>query len=435
MKVATTALFINKRHPKGSNNKQFPNEKAKKAWLEEHGLCAISIRVTYDRVKRYYRTKYSLTIQDWEKTQGEKPREPFKALKLELAAEEKRAQDMISALPKFAWELFEEKYLQKRTSPNTISDSFKFRINELKNAGQIGTATCYECAQKSISGFIGNSKAKLEDIKPELLIKYEQYMLNLGNSRTTISIYLRSLRSLFNYAITKKHIAPECYPFRRNTNDTGKYEIKEGSNLKKALTIAEIKKIFGHKTEKDSYAHMAKDYWIFLYLSNGMNVKDFCLLKYKDLDHETITFIRAKTVNQKKEKKIQVVLQPETKEIIKYWGNKKKDGNTFIFPILTGKETPERQRQLIQQLTHVINSHTKQMSDHLGFSQKLTTYVARHSFATVMKRSGASKELISEMLGHSELKTTQNYLDSFESDTLKEATKALTNFKKPNRNK
>jgi site-specific recombinase XerD len=123
-------------------------------------------------------------------------------------------------------------------------------------------------------------------------------------------------------------------------------------------------------------------------------------------------------------------LQPETKAIIEKWGNKKKDGNTFIFPVLTGKETPVRQRQLIQQLTHTINDNMKDIAEDLEINMPLTTYVARHSFATVLKRSGASNELISEMLGHSNLKTTENYLGSFENDTLKDTTKALTTFKR-----
>ena len=138
--------------------------------------------------------------------------------------------------------------------------------------------------------------------------------------------------------------------------------------------------------------------------------------------------MRAKTARQKKDKIIEAVLQPEALAIIKKWGNKMKDGKTFIFPVLCGKEMPDRQRQLIQQLTHVINDNMKAIADDLKMTKPLTTYVARHSFATILKRSGASMELISEMLGHSNLKTTKTYLASFESETLKQTTKALTAF-------
>jgi site-specific recombinase XerD len=61
----------------------------------------------------------------------------------------------------------------------------------------------------------------------------------------------------------------------------------------------------------------------------------------------------------------------------------------------------------------------------------LTTYVARHSFATILKRSGAPTEFISESLGHKDLRTTENYLDGFENATKQHFAKALLNFGEP----
>jgi site-specific recombinase XerD len=152
------------------------------------------------------------------------------------------------------------------------------------------------------------------------------------------------------------------------------------------------------------------------------------LLQYKNIVNEKVEYIRAKTKNQKKEQKIQAVLLPKSLAIIKKWGNKKKDDNTFVFPELTGKETPERQKQLIQQLTHVINDNMKVVASELGIEKSVTSNVARHSFATVLKRSGTNVSLISEMLGHGSLKTTQIYLDSFENDALEKVANLLTEF-------
>ena len=70
----------------------------------------------------------------------------------------------------------------------------------------------------------------------------------------------------------------------------------------------------------------------------------------------------------------------------------------------------------------------KSIAEELGIKKPVTTYSARHSFATVLKRSGASMDVISEMLGHSNLKNTRLYLDSFEKETLEKTTNALTNF-------
>lgn len=92
--------------------------------------------------------------------------------------------------------------------------------------------------------------------------------------------------------------------------------------------------------------------------------------------------------------------------------------------------TPTRERQLIQQLTQVINCHLKTIAEELEIQKDLTTYAARHSFATVLKRSGVSTEFISEALGHNNLRTTQSYLAGFEDESKRETIKALTAFKK-----
>ena len=243
------------------------------------------------------------------------------------------------------------------------------------------------------------------DVTPDFLYKYERWMLDNGNSITTVGIYLRSLRTLFNNAIADGLLTKECYPFGKK-----RYEIPTGNNIKKALSL--------------------KDYWIFMYLCNGINVKDMSLLKYENIKGDIIEFIRAKTARTKRKvEPIRVNLTDELKAIISKWGNKKTDGNTFIFPILEKGATPERERQLIQQMTHVINSYMKDIAATLEIDKDVTTYFARHSFATVLQRSGASISFISEALGHSSSKTTENYLAGFEDEKKREINKALLAFK------
>lgn len=413
MATATTAIFLDDRRVKND------------------GTYPIKLRVTFERKRRYYSIPHNMAEKEFKKVMyGERQTVSEKNLKQKILDFENKAAKIVSNLPFFSWQEFEKRYLANRGAKDTIQTAFEERIKELKEAGQIGTSVSYNCAKNSLVKFAPN--IMFRDITPELLTNYERHMLAKGNSKTTISIYLRSLRSLFNAAISNNDILSTLYPFRRNEYERDKYEIPEGNNIKKAMDLGDIKKVFSYKTDKGSNKDMAKDYWVFIYLTSGLNVKDLCLLQYKNIEGEILKFIRAKTAHQKKEKTIQAVLNPKALYIIKKWGNKKKDGNTFIFPVLVGNETPERQRQLIQQLTHLINDHMKIIGENLKITLPITTYTARHSFATVLKRSGASTELISEMLGHNSLRTTQNYLASFESRTLKETTKALTAFKRDN---
>ena len=92
--------------------------------------------------------------------------------------------------------------------------------------------------------------------------------------------------------------------------------------------------------------------------------------------------------------------------------------------------TAERERQVIQQLTKTINKFMKRIAKNLEINKEVTTYFARHSFATVLRNSGASMEFISEALGHSDMKTTKSYLAGFEQETIHKTTDALTAFSK-----
>lgn len=107
-------------------------------------------------------------------------------------------------------------------------------------------------------------------------------------------------------------------------------------------------------------------------------------------------------------------LLPLAKEIIKKWVVKQKNENNYVFPVLE-KGISELQKQKNKdQFIKTINKYMKMIGEDIGYDKPLTTYAARHSFATVLKRSGAPTEFISESLGHKSLQTTEAYLDSFE---------------------
>jgi integrase/recombinase XerD len=403
---ATTSIFIDKYHPKAG------------------GLCAVSIRVTFERKKKYYPTSISLTVSDFEKAKGAKPREPYKAIALQLQAFEKKAADIINKdLPMFTWKAFERHYLTNRGAKNTLNHAFTDYAKELREAERIGTAVSYEAAHSSLNKFCPN--ARFADVTPGFLHKYEKWMLNEGNSITTVGIYLRSFRTIFNNAIGEGILSKEYYPFGKK-----KYEIPTGNNIKKALTLKDIAAIYFYKPLAGTTADMAKDYWMFMYLCNGINVKDMCLLKYANIKGEVLEFERAKTVRTKRKvEAIRATLVEDAKDIINKWGNPRNDRSNYIFRVLTKGITAVRERQLIQQLTGVINDHMKAIAAQLGIESGCTTYAARHSFATILQRSGASTEFISEALGHSNVRTTQNYLAGFEDESKKETVKALTAFK------
>jgi len=393
----------------------------------KNGECSVKIKVTYLRKRKYYPTNIYLTPDEYEKVfHAERKTKKQKENYDKILYYQNKATDVINKkLIVFTFDNFEQAYFEQRNITNSVSFAFDKYIEQLINENRIATAESYRNAKRSLESFKTN--LSFADITPAFLKKYENWMIKKGKSITTVGIYLRSLRAIYNL----QNIDRSIYPFGESKK---LYSIPTGKNTKKALTIDEVAKIFNHKVPANTNKEMAKDYWIFMYLCNGMNVKDFCLLKWSNIKDDMIIYNRAKTKRtQRESKSIVVALKPETKAIIKKWGQLSVIKETYIFSHLKPGMTAIEQQATIKQLTKTINKYMKRIAIELNINKPITTYYARHSFATVLKRSGASIELISELLGHSNVGTTESYLDSFEKEQIQEQTNNLTvGFSKAN---
>ena len=153
-------------------------------------------------------------------------------------------------------------------------------------------------------------------------------------------------------------------------------------------------------------------------MNAGINFVDMAYLKADNNVEGRLVYSRRKT-----KKLIMIPLQPKAIELIKKYEN---PNSPYLFPILNKIHKTEQQKaNRIHKVISKINKHLKEIGKELDLPIGLTTYVARHSYATVLKRSGVNVALISETLGHSDLKTTQIYLDSFENSQIDEAMKNL----------
>lgn len=386
---------------------------------KKNGKCSVKIRVSFNRKRKYFTTGIDLSQGEFYQVMNGKRRTPEqKKIHLILNGNYNKAEQVIEDLPVFSFSAFEENFLEQRNTQNSVSFAFDKYIKELKIENRLGTASSYECALNSLEAFRKN--LIFADVTPLFLKKYENWMLQNGKSVTTIGIYLRSFRAIYNL----QNIDKSLYPFGEAKN---KYSIPKSRNIKKALTVEEIAKIYQYEATLGTTKERAKDYWLFLYLCNGMNVKDFCKLKWSNIDNDMLTYVRSKTERSKKDgKAISVALKPETIDIIRKWGQPSISKDAYIFPHLQHGMSAEKERATFRQLTKIINKYIKQITVELGINKNVTTYFARHSFATVLKRSGAKIEMISELLGHSSVDVTESYLDSFEKEQIQKETDVLT---------
>ena len=384
------------------------------------GGYPVKIRVTKQRVQKYYSTGKSLTQQEWDVLWTSKNRD--------IQSKRKDIENSFEIVKAAVQELayagnFSHVRLANRLRHNTttsLNRLFAVHIEDLEAIKSVRTASIYTNAIGSIERFAG-SNIPLDMVSPRWLERCEAFWRNEGKTATTIAMYMRSLRAVFNYGIKEGILRQSDYPFGR-----GKYEIREGEGRKLALNIQQIGKIARYD-DGDPLTRKYRDLWMFLYYCNGINMADFVQLKFKDIVNGEIRFTRQKTANTThKVKEIAVVITEPMRKIIQDWGNVPAPDN-YIFPILDGKEDLEERIRKTKNATRAINQRMKRVGKALRIGSP-TTYTTRHSFATVLKRSGANIAYISESLGHSDIKTTEHYLASFERDEREKNAALLTQF-------
>lgn len=350
------------------------------------------------------------------------PRGIFESLRELFTAHEQAARNTIADLTEFSYQLFEAEHFTNKDK-NDLLAQMADRGKRLRAEGRISTAVSFECAINSLREFTGKDSIPYKAVNVPFLKRYQEFMtaprvqdgkVKPGNSLTTVGIYLRNVRTMFNEANIKGLI----YPFGRAKN--GLYQIPKGRNVKKALTQQQVATIAAYKCA-GTFEHRSRDLWLFSYLCNGINVKDMARLRYADIVTDSegnakIHLIRAKTAGTTEDDPaIEIIVTRQIGRIIDRWGCKPGTWDQYIFPILTTGMSAEDEYRAIQQTVQTINKNMKRICEALEM-EPVTTYTARHSFATVLKRSGASVEFISESLGHKNKQTTQNYLANFEDD-------------------
>jgi len=419
-KTVTTAIVLEKRVLR--KNKQYP----------------VKLRVTFDRKQKFYSIRYvpekigedftdyqkywirktdksiSMSEMEYKKVQKDNPMEPFKTMKLYLQAQELFAQEAIQKLKPFSFEEFENKFFSKTIDDQDVFAALKAKAEHLQREGKISTATIYKSTLQSLKSFTGKGKYPFSKVTVAFLQEYEQWMLSrtIVNkskpkeeprhlSRTTISMYLRALKAVFNES------APEGtpYPFGKK-----KYVIPGWNHNKRALKQEEVANIADYPVVDGTMEHRSRDLWLFSFLCNGINFRDIANLRYSNIREDTITFERAKTAQKGgNDNEIIVIITKRIGKIIDRWGT----GSGYIFGILKDGMTAQEQHRAIAQMVKTTNKYMERICTSLKIPAT-TSYGARHSFASVLKRSGASIEFISESLGHKNIKTTMDYLSSFE---------------------
>lgn len=378
----------------------------------------LRIRITKDRKTKYISLGVSVAPQYWDFERNQPTldcpsREYLEKLIANKLCECKGAVvELKSENKEFTATTLKER-IAKPVKAVTVGELFEEVIRELQDERRAGYATSVEQVYRSLLKFNKHLNIYFSDIDHSWLKRYELWLRKQGRAENTIGLRFRTLRMVFNQAIERGFAKMEQYPFK--SYKVGKLHAE---TLKRAISKAEIKAVMGYTTEVAGvYTRLAVDLFSFSYLMGGINFVDMANLTRSNIIDGRLVYRRQKTG-----KLLNLPIHTKAMEIIESYAT----NDQYLFPIYS-KEHKTIQQKLNRhhKVITKVNRALAEIGKELKIPIKLTTYVARHSYATVLKRSGVPTSIISESLGHSSERVTQIYLDSFENERMDEALKNL----------
>lgn len=299
-------------------------------------------------------------------------------------------------------------------------------VVSMEVAGQIGNASVYRDMRNQLGKFIckelGVEDVPFERITVAFCNRWEIELRALGARETTLSQRFRTLRSVLNKAIANGSMKLEVYPFARTVAEKHKFSVGkfDVSTSKRAISRDAVRRLeaLGPTTDR---LKLAKDVFLFSFYCGGINFVDLAQLRWRDIQKSEDSTQRLRYERQKTGGKFSLKLLTPASAIVDFYRLITYVGSdSYVFPIMDAQvhKTLTQIRNRLHKVLGQVNRDLKELATLAGIDTPLTTYVARHSFATSLKRGGVATGMISAVMGHKSEAVTNVYLDSFESDAL-----------------
>lgn len=414
--------------------------------MKGEDVSPIYWRVTYKRKQKFYATGISLSESDWKEAITSRKtayRQVQKNLDTYFENVLRKAIDDLVGKGAFSFPALD--ILLDKGETTGIVSAFKARIKRFTDAGRIRQADFHAGTLRTLLRFkhyqsltkkekekfltlcidnkhktVGKNKIVVpeneipfDSITVDFLEKFEDFLRENGAGNSTISIYMRTLRSVINQKEEKgsPFLTGIKYPFGE---ENGGYIIPESNRKQLAIQIEDIWKIENYETDNLKLEY-ARDMFLFMFYSSGLNFGDVCRLKYSDIDHDTneIVILRKKT-NRARSKTtpptVYIPLIPPLVQIINRHGNKNMNG--YIFPVLSNiKGEKAITRKISEELELNVNKPLKIISKNLGIGS-ISTSTARNTYMTHMEvRLMYNTSVTKQMVGHKIKDVTAGYVN------------------------
>ncbi|MCE8621606.1 site-specific integrase [Bacteroides fragilis] len=372
-------------------------------------------QVIHNRVARQIRTGYKLYPQEWDAENkeiifppgtGETRRNYIVSLKSAVQEDTKRLRNIVSYLNRTGNAYTADDVVAKYLSPTDNHCFLSFARNlvgQLKQIGKQCTADTYTTTINSFARFRSEQDVPLDDMDSDLMTAYEAYLKSIGICPNSISFYMRNLRAIYNRAVDKE-LTVQRYPFKHVYTGIDK-------TVKRAVSAKVIRQIRDLDLTLQPDMELARDLFMFSFYTRGMSFIDMAFLKKKDLRDGILSYRRHKTGQL-----LSVKWETPMQELVDKYDT---SGTPYLLPVIMDNEKDGRRQYKNQ--AHRINRNLKKIGQLLGLAIPLTTYVARHGWASIAKSKNIPLSIISEAMGHDSENTTRIYLASLDTSVVDNA--------------
>ena len=373
-------------------------------------------QVIHNRVVRQIHTGYKLYPQEWDVENkeiifpsgiGDTRRSYLVSLKEAVQEDTKRLKWIISQLERVdkgytAGEVV-KLYLMPPSDTGNFMAFARDVIRQLKQIGKSRTAERYTTVLNSFERFLGENDIPLDEFNSNLMVKYENFLKSEGVCPNTSSFYMRGLRAIYNRAV-EKELTVQRYPFKHVYTGIDK-------TVKRAVSLNIIRQIRNLDLTLCPMKDFARDIFMFSFYTRGMSFIDMAYLRKKDLQNGILSYRRQKTGQQ-----LLIKWEKPMQEIIDKYDTV---GTPYLLPIIKNCSKDERKQYVYQ--AHTVNRNLKKIGKQLGLTIPLTTYVARHGWASIAKSKNIPITTISDAMGHDSEHTTRIYLASLDTSVVDKA--------------
>jgi integrase/recombinase XerD len=398
------------------------------------GTAPVKLKLTAYRKTKMYPIQLNsenirITPKEWDSitAKNARPRGLLKDI-LETTEQAKaKARDAVKQIMKgnkpFTFEAFEKAYFSNTEGITGFLGTFKAYNEKILAEERIGTYKAYKNAYDAFHLFLKGKDISPYELTLDMLKNFEAWLKKERQSEkskgihkagaTTVGIYMRTLRIVYNLCADADPGLKLYYPFGSGRNKFKISDTRKGGKKGDALTAEQVKTFVSTITITGSLEWEAKLYWLFSFYCQGMNFRDIAHLRWQNIQGEFIRYTREKTKRTEALEIQEVFITEPIKEIISLLA-KGRLKSEYVFPIIPETEMDLlRIEAVVKQKLKIINKYLRILCASNGLP-KITTYWSRHTYASLLKISGVSVEMIRELLGHSDMRTTEHYLKRFD---------------------